>query len=86
MGAERSQLTISIWPTAFVGYPPAVRWLLHRYWLLPMLRRYLSAVLKGLEYHVTTGLDVAPTQFGRVWFFSRPVRRKEQPGTLGGAL
>jgi hypothetical protein len=86
MGTERSQLTISIWPSALLGYPPAVRWVLHRCWLLPMLRRYLRAVLRGLEHYLTTGRVVAPNQFGRVWFFSRPVTRKDETATLGGAL
>ena len=75
MGEAGSQLTISIWPSAFLGYPSALRWVLHRCWLLPMLRRYLRAVLSGLEHHVTTGGVVAPNQFGRVWFFSRPTGR-----------
>jgi hypothetical protein len=70
-GAEESDLTISIWPSAFVGYPSAVRWALHRWYLLSLLRRcYLGAVLRGLDYHVTTGRDVAPNQFGRIWLFS----------------
>ncbi len=69
-GAEASELTISIWPTAFVGYPSALRWALQRWFLVPLLRRYLGAVLRGLDYYVTTGRDVVPNQFGRVWLFS----------------
>jgi hypothetical protein len=69
-GTEESELTISIWPSAFVGYPAALRSALHRWFLAPLLRRYLSAVLRGLDYYVTTGHDVAPNQFGRVWLFS----------------
>jgi hypothetical protein len=69
-GAEESELTISIWPSAFVGYPSALRYALHRCYLVPLLRRYLDAVIRGLDYYVTTGRDVAPNQFGRVWHFS----------------
>ena len=74
-GAEESELTISIWPSAFVGYPSALRWALHRCYLVPLLRRYLDAVLRGLDYYVTTGRDVAPNQFGRVWLFSYRLTR-----------
>jgi hypothetical protein len=70
MGAGKSELTISIRPNAFAGYPWALRWALHRWYLVPLLRRYLRAVLRGLDYYVTTGRDVAPNQFGRVWLFS----------------
>jgi hypothetical protein len=69
-GAEESELNISIWPGAFAGYPSALRWALHRWYLVPLLRRYLRAVLRGLDYYVTTGRDVVPNQFGRVWLFS----------------
>ncbi len=75
LGDARSQLTISIWPAAFAGYPTAVRWALHRLWLRPMLRRYLDGVLKGMEHYLTTGRPVAPNQFGRVRYFSGPRRR-----------
>jgi hypothetical protein len=69
-GAEESEITISIWPGAFVGCPSIVRWALHRCYLLPLLRRYLDALLRGVNYYVTTGRDVEPNQFGRVRLFS----------------
>jgi hypothetical protein len=69
-GTDECALTISIWPTAFISHPWVVRWALHRWYLGPLLRRYLRAVLRGLDYYVTTGRDVAPNQFGRVWLFS----------------
>ena len=69
-GAEESELTISISPSAFAAYPSALRWVVHRWYLVPLLRRYLRAVLRGLDYYVTTGHDVAPNQFGRVRLFS----------------
>jgi hypothetical protein len=69
-GAEECKLTISIWPSAFGGYPSALRWALHRWYVIPLLRRYLRAVLRGLDYHLTTGRDVKPNQFGRVPLFS----------------
>jgi hypothetical protein len=74
-GAEETDLTISIRPTAFVHYPATVRWALHRWYLLPLLRRYLGAVLRGLDYYLTTGRDVTPNQFGRVSLFSYNLTR-----------
>jgi hypothetical protein len=70
VNAEESRLTISVWPHAFAGYPRALRWALDRWYLVPLLRRYLRAVLRGLDYYVTTGREVAPNQFGRVRLFS----------------
>jgi hypothetical protein len=65
-----SELTISVWPGTFRGYPSVLRSVLHRGYVRPLLRRYLRAVLQGLDYHLTTGRTVAPDQFGRVWHFS----------------
>ena len=78
-GVQESELTISIWPNAFVGYPSALRWALHRWYLVPLLRRYLGAVLQGLDYYLTTGRDVAPNQFKRVWLFSYGFTRRDVP-------
>lgn len=69
-GANASELTISISPSAFATYPAVVRWTLYRIYLLPLLRRYLRAVLKGLDHYLKTGRDVEPNQFGRVRLFS----------------
>jgi hypothetical protein len=43
----------------------SLKWPLHR-WYLGLLRRYLRAVLRGLDYYVTTERDVAPNHCGRV--------------------
>lgn len=69
-GANESELTISIWPAAVVGFPSVLRWVLRRWYLLPLLRRYVRAVLRGLDFHLTTGRVVTPNQFGRVRLFS----------------
>jgi hypothetical protein len=83
-GAEESELTISIWPSAFVGYSSALRWALHRWYLVPLLRRYLRMVLRGLDYYLTTGHEVAPNQFGRVWLFSDGLTRSARAATSRG--
>lgn len=69
-GPSESALSIGIWPTAFSSYPSVVRRALYRWYLGPLLRRYLRAVLRGLEFYLGTGLPVAPNQFGRIWLFS----------------
>ncbi len=74
-GAEESDLTISIWPSAFVGCPSAVRWVLHRWYLVPLVRRYLDAVLRGLDYYLTSDRNVPPNQFGQMWPFSHGLTR-----------
>jgi hypothetical protein len=84
-GEGQSALAISIWPSAFLGYPSALRWALYRWHLLPLLRRYLRSVLQGLDYHLATGLEVAPNQFGRVWLFSYGPARPIQKGRSHGA-
>ena len=83
--SEECDLTISIWPSAFSAYAAPLRWALHHFYLKPLLHRYLSSVLEGLDHYVTTGRDVAPNQFGRVWLFSygfkRPVwTTRSEPG------
>lgn len=70
VGAEESKLTIRIWPAALPGYPAGLQWALRRWYLLPVLRRYLRSVLRGLDHYLTTGADVEPNQFGRVRLFS----------------
>jgi hypothetical protein len=69
-GAEESELNIRIWPAALSGYPAVLQPALRRWYLLPVLRRYLRCVLRGLDHYLTTGTDVVPDQFGRVRFFS----------------
>lgn len=69
-GPDESELTISISPNAFEDYPKIARWVLDRWYLVPLLERYLGAVLQGLDHYLTTGREVAPNQFGRVRFFS----------------
>ncbi len=67
-----SALTIEITPRMLSGVPGAVRPILGRALVAPMLRRYLRAVLGGIEYRVTTGRPVERNQFGaHPWFSPR---------------
>ncbi len=78
--AEESELTISVWPSAFSEYPTFLMSLLHRWYLVPLLRRYLRSVLRGLDHYLTTGHKVVPNQFGRVWLFSYGLSRSRGGG------
>jgi hypothetical protein len=70
-----STLTITLEPSHLQRLPVIVRWAPHYLQLHPMMRRYLSAVLKGFEYYLTTGQAVERNQFGAHPWFSPKVRR-----------
>lgn len=71
--ATGSSLTIGITPRMLGDLPAALRWAPNRALVHPMLRRYLKAVLRGIEWRVTTGRQVRPDQFGtHRWFSARP--------------
>lgn len=83
LGGERPARRPSAEP--LVAQPAAVTRRLHaaagRVWNVmatPGAVRYLGAVLRGLDYYVTTGCDVIPNQFGRVWLFSYRLTRAAQ--------
>lgn len=68
----RSSLTISIRPHVLGGLPGVVRWLPYAVYVRPMLRRYLSSVVRGVEWFVTRNEAVRHNQFGRhPWFSAR---------------
>lgn len=65
-------LTVGLIPRIWGGLPTVVRWLPYRAVVRPMMRRYLRAVLRGIELRVTTGKPVTRNQFGsHVWFSRR---------------
>jgi hypothetical protein len=62
-------LRIAVYPHALQSVPIAIRWLPHFLRLRPMLRRYLSSVVRGFEWYVTRGESVPRNQFGsHPWF------------------
>ena len=65
-----SSLTITIKSHAYQHLPRVLRWFPYHFYLRPMLKSYLSAVLKGFEYYVVTGQPVQRNQFGSHPFFS----------------
>lgn len=67
---SESSLTITIKSHAYQQIPLVLRWFPHHFRLRPMLRSYLSAVLKGFEYYIVTGQPVQRNQFGSHSLFS----------------
>jgi hypothetical protein len=69
---QSSRLRISIYPQVLQNVPVVVRWLPHGLRLRPMLRRYLSSVVRGFEWYVINGEPVHRNQFGSHPWFSVP--------------
>ena len=65
-------LRIAVYPNALQNIPAAIRWVPHILRLGPMLRRYLSSVVRGFEWYVTRGESVPRNQFGAHPWFSAP--------------
>lgn len=63
-------LTITIYPYIFQNWPAGIRWLPYFTSIKPGLRRYLTSVLKGFEWYITTGQPVKRNQFGSHKWFS----------------
>ena len=62
-------LRISVYPHTLQSVPVVMRWLPHVLYLGPMLRRYLSSVVRGFEWYVIRGEAVPRNQFGtHPWF------------------
>jgi hypothetical protein len=69
---ERCVLRIAVYPHVLQDFPAAIRWLPHVLRLGPMLRSYLSSVVRGCEWYVTRGEPVPRNQFGPHPWFSAP--------------
>jgi len=62
-------LRIAVYPPTLQKIPVALRWLPHIFYLGPMLRRYLSSVVRGFEWFIIRGEPVPRNQFGsHPWF------------------
>jgi len=70
--AQSSRLRIAVYPFVLQDVPVVIRWVPHILYLRPMLRGYLSSVVKGFEWFVTRGEAVPRDHFGRhPWFSGR---------------
>lgn len=68
-GAGRASLRIVVYPHVLQQIPPAVRWLPHLAKVRPMLKRYLTSVVRGFDWYLTRGEPVPRNQWGsHPWF------------------
>ena len=69
-GSGRADLTITIRPSRFDRIPALAQRPVQFVYVRPLLRRYLTSVVRGFEWWVTTGEPVPNNQFGRHPWFS----------------
>jgi hypothetical protein len=65
-------LRIAVYPYLFQHIPVAIRMLPYRLYISPMLRKYLSSVIRGVEWYALRGEPVPQNQFGSHLWFSAP--------------
>ncbi len=69
---QKSVLRIAVYPHALQNIPVAIRWLPHILRLGPLLRRYLSSVVRGFEWYLVRNEPVPRNHFGSHPWFSAP--------------
>jgi hypothetical protein len=66
---HQSSLEITVYPHVLQQIPVPLRWAPHLLRVRPMLRRYLSSVVKGFEWYLTRSEPVPRNQWGtHAWF------------------
>jgi len=69
---QNCTLRIAVYPEVLQSLSVAIRWLPHLFRVRPMLRAYLSSVVRGFEWYVIRGEAVPRNQFGSHPWFSAP--------------
>ncbi len=69
-------LGITVYPHVLQGWPVGIRWVPHVAYVRPMLRSYLSSVVRGFDWFVTRGEPVPRNQFGAHAWFSKNRRTR----------
>jgi hypothetical protein len=65
-------LGITVYPHVLQRVPLAIRWIPHRIRVGPLLKSYLSSVVRGFEWYVIQGVPVPHNHFGtHPWFSKR---------------
>jgi hypothetical protein len=65
-------LRITVFPHVLQNWPIVIRWIPYVLRVRPMLRKYLSSVVRGFEWYAVRGEPVSRNQFGRhPWFSAR---------------
>lgn len=70
VSANRSRLSITIYPRLFTSLPIFIRHLLHLILVKPQLRKYLFSVVNGFQYYIENSKDVPRNHFGKHRWFS----------------
>ena len=70
--SQTCALRIAIYPHILQDIPMVIRWIPHIMRVRPMLKKYLSSVVKGFEWYVIRGEPVPRNQFGSHPWFSTP--------------
>ena len=76
IGASENKLTITVFPQGLQHLSIWVRWVPHFAYLRPMLKSYLTSVVKGFEWYITTAQPVKRNQFGSHKWFSPAYKNK----------
>ena len=69
---RESVLRIAVYPHVFQNVPIVIRWIPYIFYVRPLLKRYLSSVVKGFEWYIIRGESVPRNQFGSHPWFSTP--------------
>jgi len=70
--SDEATLRIAVYPHLLQQLPVMIRWFPYRWWIRPMLTKYLSSVVRGFEWYVTRGEPVPRNHFGaHPWFSVR---------------
>lgn len=70
--SDAATLRITVYPHLLQQLPVMIRRFPYRWWIRPMLTKYLSSVVRGFEWYVIRGEPVPRNQFGtHPWFSSR---------------
>ena len=69
---QNCSLRITVYPQLLQAMPPAIRWVPHLLRVRPLLKSYLSSVVRGFEWYLTRGEPVPRNQFGSHPWFSEP--------------
>lgn len=77
-GDDLSEFRISIRPYALQHLSVFSRWVPHLLVLRPQLTRYLTSVVKGLDWFITFGETVRRNQFGSHRWFSPPIQERPE--------
>lgn len=64
------ELKITIYPQDTIKHSKIIKPIINSLYVRPMLRKYLSAVLKGFQFYIIQGKPVQKNQFGTHKWFS----------------